>query len=390
MVSGLFSKFTVVRNASQPQLIQGTDLARCVSDPLDLDGLCEECQTIADSRCESMDEANIDGKSRYLVDGLKNVCHVPMRIFDRSTKFIANIKFFIVSTMDRALLRATVPDDDGPNLKYVNVFLNMSANFPAYMEAKCIGKIYKEDPYWMMLMKIWYQMTSRDWRVVAKSLYLLHRLSRDSTCESWNFLRNSFMVACSARVFCYGIPGTKIFSTDSFNSIPTCEKTFIQFLKMYATFVYERLRFLSPDMSCNLYKVQDFNGRHEFLCAVMDKYGSMLMYAFTFFESCATELHEDSIIPSIDSIVFEGWNVTVAHCLYLFYQDTVQLWKIYNDLIALLSNSDSRSELTDIERFKAFRDNNEQYVLAMVTKSIVLSGKYNLSSVYGTHNYISS
>lgn len=46
----------------------------------------------------------------------------------------------------------------------------------------------EDDPYHMTLHKIWTKLLESDWRTVAKSLFLLHSISRESApdaCEEF-------------------------------------------------------------------------------------------------------------------------------------------------------------------------------------------------------------
>ena len=41
----------------------------------------------------------------------------------------------------------------------------------------------------MTLHKLWRRMAEKDYRTAAKAVYVLHRVARDTTVESWGYFR---------------------------------------------------------------------------------------------------------------------------------------------------------------------------------------------------------
>jgi hypothetical protein len=104
------------------------------------------------------------------------------------------------SPFEGILLKATWPDDNPvpseivkdlvkysiPAFKYtyhVSLLL-CRLFFRCFLPLLYVRQNSDEDPYYMTLHKLWTKMTEKDWRIVTKSLYILHCISRESSKES--------------------------------------------------------------------------------------------------------------------------------------------------------------------------------------------------------------
>ncbi|CAN0511890.1 unnamed protein product, partial [Ectocarpus sp. 8 AP-2014] len=99
----------------------------------------------------------------------------------------------ISSDLEKTLIKATRPDNDPAKRKHVNLLLQAAEHaFPVYMNPKDGGQAaWKEGPYWMTLHKLWRRMAERDYRTASKAVYVLHRLARGTTAESWGYFRST-------------------------------------------------------------------------------------------------------------------------------------------------------------------------------------------------------
>lgn len=45
----------------------------------------------------------------------------------------------------------------------------------------------------MTLHKLWRRMAERDYRTASKAVYVLHRVARGTTAESWGYFRDTML-----------------------------------------------------------------------------------------------------------------------------------------------------------------------------------------------------
>jgi len=74
------------------------------------------------------------------------------------------------SEFECAMIKGTRPDDSPAKEKHVSRLIETIQVFPR-------TSAYNSDYYFMMLHKLWSRMAEHDWRTVAKSLFIFHRMA---------------------------------------------------------------------------------------------------------------------------------------------------------------------------------------------------------------------
>jgi hypothetical protein len=83
------------------------------------------------------------------------------------------------STFEGLLLKATWPGNEAVPSSILTEIIKYS--IPAFRYSRSDSD---DDPYYMTLHKLWTKMAETDWRTVAKSLFILHSISRDCSVEA--------------------------------------------------------------------------------------------------------------------------------------------------------------------------------------------------------------
>jgi hypothetical protein len=151
------------------------------------------------------------------------------------SKAVRELKGTFSSDFERACLKATRPDDDPAKEKHVQALIASVAEYPDVQSRNF-------DPYYVMLHKLWSRMSERDWRTVAKSLYILHRLWQSITVEDTRQLRTrlaSLIHQHSKK------SGSRYFSVRRLAMVGAQGERFKPFLHSYASYVLERVRMFS-------------------------------------------------------------------------------------------------------------------------------------------------
>ncbi|CBN75765.1 conserved unknown protein [Ectocarpus siliculosus] len=165
----------------------------------------------------------------------------------KGAKVMRELKGSISSDLEKTLIKATRPDNDPAKRKHVNLLLQAAEHaFPVYMNPKDGGQAaWKEGPYWMTLHKLWRRMAERDYRTASKAVYVLHRLARGTTAESWGYFRSTLQEMRRDED-----KGTKsrYFSRRVISNVDDDGRPFSEWLDAYAEFVLLRLQSFSPEL----------------------------------------------------------------------------------------------------------------------------------------------
>ncbi|CAM9249081.1 unnamed protein product [Ectocarpus sp. 8 AP-2014] len=165
----------------------------------------------------------------------------------KGAKVMRELKGSISSDLEKTLIKATRPDNDPAKRKHVNLLLQAAEHaFPVYMNPKNGGQAaWKEGPYWMTLHKLWRRMAERDYRTASKAVYVLHRLARGTTAESWGYFRSTLQEMRRDED-----KGTKsrYFSRRVISNVDDDGRPFSEWLDAYAEFVLLRLQSFSPEL----------------------------------------------------------------------------------------------------------------------------------------------
>jgi hypothetical protein len=122
----------------------------------------------------------------------------------KATKIMREARTTVSSDLESVLLKATRPDNQPAKRKYVDVVVDSaSKHFPRFMKsapgAPSTPVGYNNNPYEQLLTKLWKKMMERDWRTVAKALYILHCLGVRVSDKSWHFLAHTFVSLRSSK-----------------------------------------------------------------------------------------------------------------------------------------------------------------------------------------------
>jgi len=88
-------------------------------------------------------------------------------------EFLREVKGSHSSEFECAMIKATRPNEDPAKEKHVARLIETIATFPMATAARPSSTDY----YTMMLHKLWNRMAEKDWRSVAKAVYILHRMA---------------------------------------------------------------------------------------------------------------------------------------------------------------------------------------------------------------------
>ncbi|EKU22106.1 c2h2 zinc-finger protein, partial [Nannochloropsis gaditana CCMP526] len=94
----------------------------------------------------------------------------------KGKKMTRELKEYFSGDFESMLLKATRPDDARPPPEFIGAILDATATFHRDEDLTA-----GSNPYRVTLRKLWAKMAERDWRTVAKALYLFHVLLRE--CE---------------------------------------------------------------------------------------------------------------------------------------------------------------------------------------------------------------
>lgn len=94
----------------------------------------------------------------------------------REKKILIFVGFFDTyysGDFESMLLKATRPDDQRPPPEFVGAILDATGTFHRDEDLTS-----NSNPYRVTLRKLWAKMAEKDWRTVAKALYIFHVLLR--------------------------------------------------------------------------------------------------------------------------------------------------------------------------------------------------------------------
>ncbi|CAM9810218.1 unnamed protein product [Discosporangium mesarthrocarpum] len=111
----------------------------------------------------------------------------------KGQKVLRELRGSMSSELEKTLIKATRPDNNPAKRKHVNLLLAAAErSFPEFMDPRDVNFAQREEgPYWMTLHKLWRRMAEKDYRTKAKALYVIHRLARSTSPESWEYFRKT-------------------------------------------------------------------------------------------------------------------------------------------------------------------------------------------------------
>ncbi|CAN0086697.1 unnamed protein product, partial [Scytosiphon promiscuus] len=163
---------------------------------------------------------------------------------------------------------------------------------------------WKEGPYWMTLHKLWRRMAEKDYRTAAKAVYLLHRLARGTTTESWGYFRNRTKIIETK----HGRP-TERRNVDEEGTL------YAEWLDAYADFALLRLQSFAPDLS-ELAAI-DAETPHEDASKALEKAAKLIEAAL-----------DCEMGPDLD-------NDVTCDGLKLVIEDLCELWSLFQQKLEL-------------------------------------------------------
>ena len=138
------------------------------------------------------------------------------------------------SPFEAMLLKATWPTNEPIAPELLNEIIKHS--IPAFKYGSLSNT--EDDPYHMTLHKLWSKMTEKDWRVVLKSTFILHCISRDSsydTCERFMDAMTSMSKLRNPKR-----PDHKYFSHRIIKDLDSISQPYEPFVSAYANYVFYR------------------------------------------------------------------------------------------------------------------------------------------------------
>ncbi|CAM9737475.1 unnamed protein product [Chrysoparadoxa australica] len=257
----------------------------------------------------------------------------------KAEKILREVKGTFSSDMEKTLLKATRPDNNPAKRKHVELLLKATEHFPMYMgEGWEDGRVQRDGPYWMVLHKLWRRMAEKDWRTVAKALYVLHRMGRDMTDDSWRYLAAT--LASLRREF-DPKTGTKYFRRRAVKDVSSNGLQYAEFLGNYADLVFLRVQTLSP--GCSELTSLDETSSAAHLLRALEKTELLIKAAVL----CKLDSKEELID-----------NDVTCDAAALALEDLKELWNYYQRVMLLLvsqvSSGCSQDELKRGKRHAAF------------------------------------
>jgi hypothetical protein len=148
-------------------------------------------------------------------------------------EFLREVKGSHSSEFECAMIKATRPNEDPAKEKHVARLIETIATFPMATAARPSSTDY----YTMMLHKLWNRMTEKDWRSVAKAVYILHRMALTLDPE----LHREFIKRYNAlRSTLHKKSNGLYFSKKTLTEVLPGSEEYAAFLGTYAAFVLDR------------------------------------------------------------------------------------------------------------------------------------------------------
>jgi hypothetical protein len=156
----------------------------------------------------------------------------------RAKDFLREVKGSHSSEFECAMIKATRPNGEPAKEKHVARLVETIATFPMATAARPSSTDY----YTMMLHKLWSRMAEKDWRSVAKAVYIFHRMALALDPE----LHREFAKRYSAL---RNAPHKKshglYFSSKTLTHVRPGDEVYAAFLGTYAAFVLDRFALFS-------------------------------------------------------------------------------------------------------------------------------------------------
>ncbi|CAM9497297.1 unnamed protein product, partial [Choristocarpus tenellus] len=232
----------------------------------------------------------------------------------KGKKVFRELKGSMSSDLEKTLIKATRPDNNPAKRKHVNLLLQAAElSFPAYMDPKDTRlSNWEQGPYWMTLHKLWRRMAEKDYRTAAKALYVVHRLARGTSVESWGYFKKTIVQMRRAED-----PRTKskYFSSRVIRAVEEDGSVYSSWLDSYAKFALLRMQAFAPDLA--ELALVDAETEHAKAAGVLDKAERLVEAAL----ACR-------LGPDLD-------NDVTCDCLKLVVDDLCELWALFQQKLEI-------------------------------------------------------
>nr|AFA52585.1 hypothetical protein [Vaucheria litorea] len=301
-----------------------------------------------------------DGKSisDFVSESSKKVKAKKQGLINKVKKLIREGKSLLSSDMEMTVLKATRPNDNLAKRKHVKRMIGASLYFPTFLKIEGqVPRNREEGPYHMLLLKLWRQMKSSDWRTSTKSLYILHRLAIETSAESYTHFHRTFL---ELRASVQPPP----FEPKQIKRSPQNNEK-MKFIKKQAKFVFNRIEQISPDI----------NSLFSEMCA-MEKVSTETILAWMKNLQKAIEVGIEcsGLLNDIGSEIEADSSLLIAN-------DTVKLWELYEALMEKISSAEKTENNSEFELLKEFHGKNVKKVISLAKKGNKIAKFYGFERI---------
>ena len=247
------------------------------------------------------------------------------KFFDSAVR---RVKIMCSSELERLLIKATKPDCEPPEEKYITRIVDTVSTFPAAMAAQGMPN---NDYYRIFLHKIWARITEPDLYSVIKAHYIFHRVAQSLDVDAHNdFLQR------------YGHMQTSWSKASESYYFSSVDWQHGCFLDAYAAFVFDR--FVA------------FSGRFEDHFPVdseddISQLWNLLKKACRVLDRAlrVADIHEDEICE----VTMESRELVINDC----FCAKQCLWEVFGKNLALLIDGQRRGKREAVIEFNDNMDN---------------------------------
>ena len=218
------------------------------------------------------------------------------------------------SAFEAMLLRATWPGDDAVPQDLLDEIVKHS--IPAFKYGRGSAE---DDPYHMMMHKLWTKMCEKDWRTVVKSLYILHCVSRDCSVDACS--RFALAIKDMSKVRNPKNPEHKYFDLALIREVDDASATYEPFVGAYAAYVMHRSK--------------TFSNKYEELKEISDQTHEKQAVARLKRAVLAMQLGLRCVVEDRDQ-----QNVITGHACKQVANDLRDCWKHFTSKLAPLAGGD--------------------------------------------------
>ena len=215
------------------------------------------------------------------------------------------------SAFEGMLLKATWPSNDPVQPEILNEIVKYS--IPAF---KFSSSNSDDDPYYMTMHKLWTKMYEKDWRTIAKSIYILHTIARDcqpDACERFSSALRDMVKTRNPKK-----PDQRYFDANCLTDLDDNSSEYEEYIQAYAKYV--------------IYRMKSFTGKYVELSQLSKKTPEKKVIATLIkAQQCVT-----LILDTADTLQKSQLSIITGYNTKLLVLDLIDLWSILEEKMSLL------------------------------------------------------